>query len=108
MIGMLRAVLGEHLADLAHVVAAAHERRGDVVDAVLDREDEVGAVLGGHRGHAQERARQVHALAVGEVAAARDPAADLARLETDSTWSSITPSSIRIFEPGSTSSGSSV
>src|SRR3954453_20393121 len=62
-----------HLAPLRHVLRPRDEGHADPVDAGVDRRFEVGAVLLGHGRDRDLGVGQVHALAVRDPAADRDP-----------------------------------
>ena len=55
---------GRDLLRLGHVLGALDEGEADELDALLEHEGEVGAVLLGQRGDGQHHVRHVHALAV--------------------------------------------
>ena len=65
-------------AGLDHVVRPLHEGQGHPVDAELEAEGEVGAVLVGQRREVAARAGHVHALAVADGAADDDAGVDVA------------------------------
>src|SRR6202022_4261088 len=71
----------EELAHLLDVGGRAHERDRDVVDALLDAEAEILAILRGQAGHRHCQPRERDALVVGDHAARDDPAADLAAVD---------------------------
>ena len=62
-------VLFQNVADLQDVLGGAGKGGGDVVEAVFDAEDDVGAVLLADKGHGQLGAGHVDALVVGDPAA---------------------------------------
>ena len=67
--------------DLAHARAVANERRSHEIDALLDAEEQIGAILVGHRGKRHRDARHVDGLALAEHAAVAHAADDVVALD---------------------------
>ena len=99
------AALGDAALQVDHVGGVPHERHRDQVDAGVDHDLEVRAVLGSDRRDAQADPRHVDALARGEKTAVLT-IAWTSLPTTRSTATSIDPSSNRIRSPGLTSSPS--
>ena len=74
---MAAAVVGAELAEGQHVAGAADEGRGDQVDALLNAEDDVAAILLADGGHLQIDVRHGNALAAAEHAAVDHAAHDV-------------------------------
>ena len=68
--------VADQAARFDQVAGLLHEGQGDPIDAKLQAEGEVGAVLGGERRQVENRAGQVDALAVGDRAADDDAGLD--------------------------------
>ena len=66
---------------LAHARGIANEGRSDEVDALLDAEQQVGAILVGHDRQGQRRAGKVHGFALAEQAGILHGAMDIAALD---------------------------
>ena len=83
-------VLVEDASNCLHVAGPTHERRCDVSDVVLDREQDVFTILGSDVGKGDAQVWNVDALAITEPTAAGDFAAhatrqDLANPQLDDT-----------------------
>ena len=99
------ALLAQQLARLVHVGAVARERDGQVVDAELGGELDVGAILVGQRAGRQPAALLVDALVVGQLTADRRRACRCAARSRRCTSSTICPSLSSSVSPARTSFG---
>ena len=75
------AMLVQKRSHLAHARGIANEGRSDEVDALLDAEQQVGAILVGHDRQGQRCAGEVHGFALAEQAGVLHGAMDVAALD---------------------------
>ncbi len=78
--GHLRPQLAQEGPHLLDVGRRADERHGHEVDALLDPEAQIRAILLGQARRGKRHARHGHALVIAEAPAHQDPAADLASI----------------------------